>query len=47
MTSFSAYSDKKYGSVVEMSINVHHSAELEDIFRKIRAVKGVTDVYRV
>ena len=47
MTSFSAYSDHKYGSVVEMSINVHHSAELEDIFRKIRAVKGVTDVYRV
>ena len=47
MTSFSAYLDKKYGSVVEMSINVHHAAELEDLFRKIRTVKGVTEVYRV
>lgn len=47
MTSFSAFLDKKYGSVIEMSINVHHSAELEDIFRKLRTIKGVTEVYRV
>ena len=40
-------SDNKHGSTVNISLNVHNTKELEDLFRKIKNVQGVKDVYRV
>ena len=47
MTNFSASSDKKYGSVVNISLNVHNTKELEDLFRKLNNIDGVKEVYRI
>ncbi len=47
MSNFSACSDNKHGSTVNISLNVHNTKELEDLFRKIKNVQGVKDVYRV
>lgn len=47
MSNFSAASDNKYGSVVNISLHVHNIMELEDLFRKLKNVQGIKEVYRV
>ena len=47
MSNFSAASDNKYGSVVNISLHVHNTMELEDLFRKLKNVQGIKEVYRV